>query len=178
MTAKEHIINELQLFNIQYLTNVLVEKPEYNEVFWDLIFNGTGVIPWRSAYVIDKHSEKYPSSIQKYIPIMIEKLPALKEDGLKRHFLRMLQRATLPEETLGLLIDVCFRWLSSPGEAIAVRVHAMQIIYDVSQDFPDLKPELVLTLESIIGISNPGIISRASKLLFALRKEMNPTEHK
>jgi hypothetical protein len=62
--------------------------------------------------------------------------------------------------------------LTSAKEPLAVRVHAMQILYNISEKEPDLKPEILAIFEHVMeNHSSPGIISRGKKLVQKLRKQ-------
>jgi hypothetical protein len=63
-----------------------------------------------------------------------------------------------------VVIDRCFELLV-PSEPAAVRVNAMQLLFNLSQDLPDLKGELRSVLEGLIDEGgSAGFINRALKL--------------
>jgi hypothetical protein len=78
----------------------------------------------------------------------------------------------IDEEYFGFLVDFCLDKLSSDKEPPAVRVHAMQILYNISEKVPELKPELIAVIEHEMTYhSTAGILSRGSKLVKKLQKQ-------
>ncbi|MBE0649169.1 MAG: hypothetical protein IH596_15460 [Bacteroidales bacterium] len=92
-------------------------------------------------------------------------IPRFEHDGMKRHSPRMLARSPLPEENPGLLISLCFGYLLSPAETPAVKVYAMEILYNASCAEPDLRQELIDTIEWRFREESAGVRSRGEKIL-------------
>jgi hypothetical protein len=69
-----------------------------------------------------------------------------------------------------LLIDLCFGYLSSEIIPVAVKAHAMQIIYNHVLLYPELKDELVTILEDQIDNNTVGFLSRARRLIKQMEK--------
>jgi len=103
----------------------------------------------------------------------IEELPYFSHDGLKRHSLRMLSRSPLPSGHLGPLINICFNWLTSAGESVAVKVWCMEIHYRIAQSEPELKKESADSIEWRIQEETAGFRNRGMKILKKLCMELN-----
>lgn len=128
---------------------------------------------WRAAYMADKIHEKQPSLIKPYLVPMIEKLKYEKNSGKKRHFLKLTSMHKTPDEYDSFLIDYCLNALTSDKEPPAVRVHAMQVLFNISEKLPDLKAELADVIENEMEYHpTPGILSRGRKLLQKLRNQL------
>jgi len=80
-----------------------------------------------------------------------------------------LQFADIPESLAGLTTDICFRLLQNHKEPIAVKAYAMTIIYNLSQQYPEISDELVLTIEDLLPFGSPGIKSRGMKIIKAIK---------
>lgn len=138
---------------------------------YSLIYCENPKIAWHAAWVIDHVSEVDPDKLESYIPEMIDQLPHLKSSSLKRHFTRMLSRHDIPENRLGLLVDVLYDLLS-PAEAIAVRANALQLLYKIALIEPELQAELISVTEAILEEElTPGMISRGKKILWLLKHQ-------
>ena len=59
----------------------------------------------------------------------------------------------------------------NPKEALAIKVHSMQIMYNISETEKDLKPELASIIEYQYDLNSVGFKSRADKLLKKLYKQ-------
>ncbi len=125
-------------------------------------------VGWRAAWVaaeIIKKNKDFKTIFETYIDEIIDKLEQFKSGGQKREFLKALLLFKIKEEKLGVLINLCFNWLQNPKVDAAIRVHAMQHIYNLSKKEPDLLVELNAILEDLYENENAGFQSRARKIL-------------
>ena len=79
-----------------------------------------------------------------------------------------LQFIQIPDKLLGEIATVCFHYLSSPAETIAVRVFSMTVLGNIAQKEPDLKNELELVIAQQVSHGSMGLCSRAKKVLMML----------
>jgi hypothetical protein len=86
--------------------------------------------------------------------------------GKKRHLLKLISLHDIPEERMADLLNYCIDVFTSPLEPIAVRVHAMQILFNIAQKEPDFAGELIELIRNEIEYrGSAGIASRGRKLL-------------
>jgi len=130
---------------------------------------------WRALWIADKIFDKHPDRIEPYIPEMIERLQTENHHGKKRHLLKLISQTGVAPEQSGFLVDYCLNVFTSSGEPVANRVHAMQVLYNISETEPELKPELLEIIQQEIEFHpTPGIRSRGSKLVKKLISQINP----
>lgn len=140
----------------------------FNQLF-QYIFSDDQRLAWRSCWIIDNADERFPDLLADRIPEIISGLLTTKKGSLKRHFTRMLCRHKIPNEFLGEVVNRSFGLLG-PSEPVSVRVFAMQLLFNIAQDVPDLKGELICMLESLREEGgSAGFINRSGKLLRLLR---------
>ena len=118
-----------------------------------------------AAWAVDLCAELHPEWLYPYIEEMAAALPHFRHDAFKRHTLRMLMRLPLPEKELGVLVNTCFEWLTSPGEAVAQKVYSMEILYRVIQIEPDLKEELRDSIAWRLEEETAGFRSKGMKII-------------
>lgn len=135
-----------------------------------LIFEDKDPIAWRAAWILDGSDELHPGLVRERITGIIRKLPDLESAGALRSLLRMLCRYEIPEEEQGLIIDLCFSYLMSELYPVAVKVHAMQIIYHHTLLYPELKEELQTVIEDQMENNSVGFKSRGNRILQQLEK--------
>ena len=167
-TLREEIysvgIGELELWK----KAVVADNRLFNKLF-EFIFSDDKRLSWRSAWIIDSTSEDYPELIRDRIPEIINGLVTTANGSLKRHFTRILSRVSIPEQYLGVCVNRCFELLT-PSEPPAVRVNAMQVLFNISQQLPDLKGELISVIENLLDEGgSAGFRNRSEKLLRLLR---------
>lgn len=159
--------------NLPVIVKEIGNNPEYFSVLIKIALYSKEHVSWRAAYMVDKVCENYPELILPYIEDIIQQIKVEKHAGKKRHFLRQISLNPIPETHFGFLVDYCLNATSSAKERPAVRVHAMQILYNISEKEPDLKPEILAVIEHEIEYhSTAGIRSRGSKLVKKLRKQI------
>lgn len=86
-------------------------------------------------------------------------------NAVKRNTIRFLQDIQIPEKYQGTLMEICFKYLESPTEALAVKVFSMQVLDNLAKLYPEIKPELKLLIEEQLPNQTAGFKSRAKKIL-------------
>lgn len=156
---------ELELWKL----SVPADRKVFEHIY-SFISSDDPKIAWRSAWIIDNVTENNPELLVPLIPDIINQFLETQNGSLKRHFTRMLCRHTVPEEFLGKVVNRCFDLLS-PLEPTAVRVFAMQLLFNIAQQQPALKQELALVVEGLLEEGGTtGFKNRAEKLLKLLRR--------
>jgi len=157
-------INEIGLWK----RAVIADQVLFNQLY-GYIYSDDHRLAWRSCWIIDNASADCPELLSDKLPQVIEALVSTRDRSLKRHFTRILTRYTLPKEYLVVLVNKCFDLLL-PSEPAAVRVFAMQILYNISLQLPDIKGELVSVIENMREVEgSAGFLNRSGKLLRKLR---------
>ena len=148
--------------------SVIADERLFNQLF-EFVFSDDQRLAWRSCWIIDNASEEFPNLLADKLPEIIAGFSSTKNGSLKRHFARILCRCQIPEEYLGTIVNRSFELLA-PSEPIAVRVYAMQLLFNITQQVPDLKGELISVIESLVDEGgSSGFINRSTKLLCQLR---------
>lgn len=127
-------------------------------------------VAWRSAYVIDMIHDLKPQMVTPYLEYMAAKVPEVQNHSIKRHYLRILAQHDLSELADGKLVDSCFEWLLIRDIPIAVKAHCMTILFNLTQTYPELAPELKTVLEQLIPYGSAGEKNRANKILGQMKK--------
>lgn len=170
MTSDEllEVINSWE--NLAFTIKEIENHPEHFHTLMEIALNGKSNKSWRAAWMADKIHDKNPGLLLPYIDGIIKRVKIKIDGGRLRHFLKLLSMHPIPEAEQSFFLDFCLNLLTSDKEPPAIRVHAMQILYNLSESEPDLKPEILAVIENEIELhSTPGIISRGTKLVRKLR---------
>jgi hypothetical protein len=127
-------------------------------------------VSWRAAWIVDGAAEKNPEIATAHISTIVNRLPDLKSSGTIRSLLRLLCRYEIDEGDQGILIDLCFSYMVSELYPVAVKVHAMQIIYNHTLIYPELKDELITVIEDQVSNNSVGFLSRGRRIIKQLEK--------
>jgi hypothetical protein len=148
-----------------------LESPEHLDAIWKRFIKGVDQHPALAAWVLDKVCDLDREQLRSYLPELIARLDSFQTDWERRSSMRMLAAfKKYPSKNLGHLLDIAIEWFANPQVAIAIRVHSMQVAYNISLVEPDIKQELAQILEIHLDELSSGFKSRASKLLKKLRK--------
>ena len=140
------------------------------ETLLDLTLFDKDPLSWRAAWILDGSDEQHPGLASPYLSKIIQNLPQLESKGALRSLLRLLCRFEIQEEDQGLLIDLCFGYLVSEFYPVAVKVHAMQIVYNHALIYPELKEELITVIEDQVDNNTVGFLSRGRRIIRQLKK--------
>jgi hypothetical protein len=170
MTIKELLRSELSKRHAVEIAKMSRENPLIYDELWAIAISDKLPINWRAAWVIKGIWEKTPEMIVPYLGQMRQALPSISQHGVRREFLRILTEYPPPDdkEELGILLKCCFDWLASPMETVAVRVHSMEILFQISNLIPEIIPELKTTIEVAMQEGSAGMVSRGRRTLKAI----------
>ena len=140
---------------------------------------------FHSAWVLENILLTKPEGIDYYLPKLVELLPQIKNDSVKRHFTKLIsigvRRVVLKETTrnsernfwemnLEPIEELCFKWFVDEGTKPAVRVHSLVILYLLSMREPWIAEELPAIIENQMEFSSPGFRAKAKQILRLLTK--------
>ncbi len=150
-----------------YIGNDNIRFAELMELF----FHGEYRINQRAAAVMNKVAERKPRMIEPYLAPLVENLqkPEL-GDAIKRNTVRLFQFIKIPKDLYGPLANVCFQYLASHDEAIAIKVFSMRVLEIISEDIPEFRNELKILIEDQLPYGSTGFKSRGKKILKRLEK--------
>ncbi len=157
--------------SINELKKSFTNDPQYLDILLELTQSSDPKISWRSAWVFEHSIIENQEFIKKYTPTIVSLFPNLENDSIKRHFAKILTYSNTIAVANGDIINTCFNWMMIEKTPPAVKVHCMQILYNISTIHTDLQHELKLTIESMYDNSSAGFQSRAKKILFLLNKK-------
>ena len=123
---------------------------------------------WPLAYCVSAH----PGFVKKRFAEMIRNLykPGL-HNAIKRNTLRILQEVDIPKKYQGEVMNICFQYLASPAEAVAIKAFSLTILGNLAKPYPDILPEIKLLIEVQLPHQTPAFKSRAKRLLKDFEKK-------
>ena len=145
------------------------DKKRFKELM-ELFLKGEYRVTLRSAWILMHCAEMHPPLIIPYLDNMIERM--LEPDvhvAVKRNVVRILEDIDVPEKLAGKVATLCFEFLASLGEPIAVKASCMTVLVNIARKEPELKNELRLLIEQQMPWGSPGFRARGRKILKELR---------
>ena len=141
-------------------------NPTRFAVLMKLFLFGEYRVVQRAAWVVSFCSEKHPALIKPWLKKLVLNLqkPGLPK-AVKRNTLRVMQFINIPKPLQGKTVDICFKFLANPTEAIAVKVFAITVLFNISKSEPYIQNELKLLIEENLVFVSYGLKSRGNKIL-------------
>lgn len=168
--ALEYIIQVLESGHNKLLKNHLVnwvgDNQEKFDVLCKILFTQEYRLVQRASWPISYIIENQPHLIKKHFNAITRALGDQNlKDAVKRNLLRCLQTIIIPEKYCGKIADACFKFINDPHEKAAVKAFSISILDTLTTKFPELREELITSLESVYEHETPAFRSRARKVL-------------
>jgi len=139
--------------------------------FLFLFLNDEYRVVQRISWVLSIVAEEHPELVEKNIGKIIKRLDSENiHTAVKRNIIRVLQFLKIPVKYRARVFDHCINYITDPKETIAVRCFSMTVAAGIVKQYPELKSELVQTINLLMKDSTPGLKSRARKVLKELEK--------
>ncbi len=140
-------------------------QQRFDELF-SLFLNDEYRVVQRAAWPVSNAVMAYPSFINSHWKELINNLKKPNLHGaVKRNSIRLLQDMEIPKKHHGQLMNICFTYLESPTEELAVKVFSMTVLGNLAKSYPEIIPELKLLIEDQLPHQTAGFKSRAKKVL-------------
>lgn len=174
MDIKEELLKEHSKAQTKKISEYIGDHSDRFAELVLLFLHDEWLVTQRAAWVMSHCAENYPSLIQPHLMDMVEHLKSKKlHDAVIRNSVKIFSQIELPENVQGHLLQICFDYLLSTKIPVAIQVHSMQIIYNISQDEPDLLNELKMVIEERLPYGTAGFKSRGKKILAGIHKKQS-----
>jgi hypothetical protein len=170
MNLREEMLKEHSKKNTIRLTAWIGEDKKRFTELMNLFLHDEYRVVQRSAWIVNQVAGDHPEWIKPWLKKMLEYCKQPVHDAVKRNVIRILQDIDIPENLRGVAATVCFDFLASPKEPVAVKVFSMTVLANIVQFEPDMKKELVLLIEEQMDLEKPAFRSRGAKILKQLSK--------
>lgn len=136
------------------------------KVLVEVYLAGPYRVTQRAAWPLSYCVERHPSLVIPHLKRLLEFLnkPGI-HDAVKRNTLRLLQYCELPKRLHGRVADLCFQYLQSKREPIAVKAFSLTVLQRIVEVQPELGTELKIIIEDQLPYASPAFRSRAMKVL-------------
>ena len=124
----------------------------------------------RAAWSVSWVAQKRTASIKPYIGLLINQLDKpLSHNAIIRNSLRILQNIEIPDVYHGQLLNVCFNFIQNRETAIAVKAFSLQVLFNLSSRYPEIKNELKLIIEENMDYESAAFRSKGKHILAKLK---------
>jgi len=165
---KEMVYRMMGSSEVGWIASSAASNPVLFRKLIDFTEDKDSRIVFRSSWALTKVCETDPSLFNNYLHVIVRKLLLSNNESAKRSFLKILTLTgtkSLSETDRGQLTDLCFSFLRTKDSAIAVKAYSMDVLYEISHDYPDMIHELAAALSLIPDDGSAGIKSKSRSLL-------------
>lgn len=166
MKLREEILKEHSKAQCAKIVNwVGSSRQRFDELF-GLFLNDEYRVVQRAAWPVSYCVIAHPGFINKNCKKLINNLkkPNL-HNAVKRNSIRLMQDIEIPVQYHGEIMDLCFNYLESPTEPLAVKVFSMTVLANLAKKYREIIPELKLLIEDQLPHQTTGFKSRANKII-------------
>jgi hypothetical protein len=158
-------------FHAPSLAKKILEQGKEKELV-TIALGSDQIVGNRAMWVLAHCAEIEPKRIRSFHITLVNHL---KNEGIHsgiiRSILHIFQHQDIPKQVETFLLEKCFEYVQNSTQAIAVRVFAMTVIFNISKPYPELLNELYVLLSKIIETEeSAGIKSRARAVLKEIAK--------
>ncbi|MEP6926172.1 MAG: hypothetical protein ABI834_00985 [Ginsengibacter sp.] len=141
------------------------DTKKFNELF-HLFLNGEYRITQRTAWPLSYSAIAHPHLMENNFKELIDNLKKSNlHDSIKRNTVRLLQTIVIPEECEGMVMEICFTYLGSPGEAVAIKAFSLTVLERLAKKYPEIVPEIKLIIEEQLPHQSAAFKSRARNFM-------------
>ncbi len=147
MDYVEQLLQEHSRPNTNLIAKAIGNNPAEFKKIIELIYKAKAPIPHRASWLLSAVNEQHPELLRPYLSKFVDTIERFQVDGVKRNMINVLASHQIPEKIQGKAVDVCFRLLLSPSETVVVKTQAMQVLANISEEYPELKQELKIAID-------------------------------
>jgi hypothetical protein len=120
----------------------------------------------RAAWPVNYCVIAHPNFITKHWSSLIKNLQEYNlHNAVKRNSIRLLQDIAIPKKYQGQIMDICFKYVESPAEAVAIKAFSLTVLSNLANQYPEIIPEIKLLIEEQLGRQTAAFKSRAKLFL-------------
>ena len=166
MQLRTEILKEHSKAQCTKIVNWVGKNQKRFDELFNLFLNDEYRVVQRAAWPVSYCADANPALIKKHWKALMRNLKKSNlHDAVKRNSIRLMQEIEIPEKHHGEIMDMCFRYLESPTETLAVRVFSMTVLGNLAKKYPEITAELKLIIEDQLPYQSAGFKSRANKIL-------------
>ena len=148
------------------IVDYIGDDPEKFDRLMKLFLSEESIVRQRAGWPLSFCVQRYPGLARPYFDQLLKMLntPSI-HPAISRNITRLFQYTPIPKRFQGRLMDACFGFISDPRSPIAVRAFSLSILENMTQDYPEILPEIQLIIEEHWDEASAAFRSRAKKIM-------------
>lgn len=160
--------NMMSMKEAEWVATSAIENPAIFIKLFQYSNSANKKLAFRASWTLTKVCDRFPDMIYPYLEQIVESLDKIDNESTLRSFLRIISLTDfekIKSRQHGVLADFCFNKLNSGQSAIAIKAYSMEILFRLSQIYPELANELSTSIRILMEDGSAGITSRGRMIL-------------
>ena len=166
MNLRDALLKEHSKANCERIVAwVGADQKRFDELFSIFTLNEYRLVQ-RSAWPVSYCVQQHPELIKKHFPQLIKNVQRTDvHNSVKRNTVRLLQHVDIPARYRGDVMNLCFNFIQSPAEKVAVKAFSLAVLENLSKIYPEIIPEVTLIIEEQIPHETAAFKSRGLRFI-------------
>ena len=165
MKLKQTLLEEHSKLQCDKIVKWVSGKQDRFDELFELFITGENQVAQRAAWPVSFCIIRDPTLLTNHWKLFLSNLKKQDiHDAVKRNSVKVLTVITLPKKYEGEIMNLCFDYVASLTEPIAVKAYALTVLHKLAESYPEIIPEIKLLIDDQPRRS-AAFISRANKLL-------------
>lgn len=170
MNIRDEIEREHSKENALRIASYAVQSKKYFKELMDCYTDTDYRISQRAAWSVSWAAKNKPAMIEPYIAVLVKRLqePDV-HPAVIRNAVRILEDIAIPEQFHGEVMNACFGFIETPSTPAAIKAFSLTVLFNLTKQYPEIKPELKLIIEERWNTETAAFRSRGRKILSAIK---------
>lgn len=161
-------ISKNDIYEIIHLTQGDTAR---EQELYSLLFDANDRVSYNAAWILTHFSERENEWLYSKQTQLIDQVLTCNYIGKRRLILAIIYKQPLANPPRVDFLDFCLKRMISKAEPYGTRALCMKLAYELCRSIPQLKQELLITLEMIEGELSPAIQVTKKHILKAIKKK-------
>ncbi|MEO5944777.1 MAG: hypothetical protein ABIP30_03375 [Ferruginibacter sp.] len=171
MNLREEILKEHSKAQCDKIVAWVGKSQKRFDELFNLFINDEYRVVQRAGWPMSYSAIAHPEFFNKHFADLIKNLQKENlHNAVKRNSIRLLQDVNIPEKYQGEIMEICFKYVASPTEAVAVKAFSLKVLGNLANVYPEIIPEIKLLIEDQMSLRTAAFKSRAKHLLQRFEK--------
>ena len=166
MNIKNAILKEHSKKQCDVIVKYVGKNPERFAELMKCFFDKEYRTAQRAAWPVSYCVQRNPELIKPYFKKLLDNLSKSGlHDSIPRNTIRLMQYAQVPEKFHGRVMDICFKYISSPTAAVAIKAFSLTVLQKMAKRYPEIVNEIKLNIDERWDYETAAFKARAKKIL-------------
>ena len=162
MNLREEILKEHSKTQCNKIVQWVGDSQKRFEELFHLFLTDEYRVNQRAAWPVSYCVIDHPGFIKNNFGKLIKNLSKTNlHNSIKRNSIRLLQHVDIPEKYQGEIMDLCFNYVASSSEPLAVKVFSLIVLGKLAKKYPEIIPEIKVIIEEQVPHQSIAFRGRA-----------------